>query len=312
MKTDERSLKAAMDRRLSFLDEMPSCRSAVMHRIAQEEEPGMKKKISYAFVLAAVMVMLFAAALAAGLLLSQKADAARIADQALEKKYGVTAEMMTFFGREEEELENGAVQVTYFGAGELRYVLGTYTAVVRNGQAEISWSHDGEEISGGYDAEAWGLPQLKQMLADGSDEAHKNVYIAIALSIAEANGVTEDNSSSEAEEGYFERLEAEKTAAMEARKLSEDEMFAIGKEFIINTWGISEEQVSRLELFTGRWEEEGNAWYAMVDGEPCFRVEYLETEKENPGTNGYYIIWVNVETGAVEEYDYNSGLGGMG
>ncbi len=36
------TLKAAMDRRLSFLDERPSCRPALMQRIAREEEPVMK------------------------------------------------------------------------------------------------------------------------------------------------------------------------------------------------------------------------------------------------------------------------------
>ena len=36
MKNKE-TLKAAMDRRLSFLDERPSCRPALMQRIAREE-----------------------------------------------------------------------------------------------------------------------------------------------------------------------------------------------------------------------------------------------------------------------------------
>ena len=46
MKNKE-TLRAAMDRRLSFLDERPSCRAAVQYRIAQEEEPVMKKKVSF-------------------------------------------------------------------------------------------------------------------------------------------------------------------------------------------------------------------------------------------------------------------------
>ena len=51
MKTNKDSLKSAMDRRLSFLDDMPSCRAAVQYRIAREEEPVMKKKISLKNVL---------------------------------------------------------------------------------------------------------------------------------------------------------------------------------------------------------------------------------------------------------------------
>ena len=45
MKNKE-TLQTAMDRRLSFLDERLSCRPALMQRIAQEEAPVMKKKIS--------------------------------------------------------------------------------------------------------------------------------------------------------------------------------------------------------------------------------------------------------------------------
>ena len=41
MKNKE-TLQAVMDRRLSFLDGLPSCRPALMQRIAQEEAPVMK------------------------------------------------------------------------------------------------------------------------------------------------------------------------------------------------------------------------------------------------------------------------------
>ena len=63
MKKTEKTLKASMDRRLSFLDDLPSCRAAVQYRIAREEEPVMKKKISVGFVFAMVLVVLSAAAL---------------------------------------------------------------------------------------------------------------------------------------------------------------------------------------------------------------------------------------------------------
>ena len=171
MKTNKDQLKAAMDRRLSFLDDVPSCRAKVMYRIAQKEEPVvMKKKFSVGLVLALVLAMLSVSALAAGLLLSAKVSASRLADQELEKQYGITAEMQTFFSREESELSDGTVQVTYTGIGGMDYVLGSYTARVKDGKAEITWSHDGEETSGGYDAEAWGLAQLRQMMADSLNQ----------------------------------------------------------------------------------------------------------------------------------------------
>ena len=63
MKTNKESLKSVMDRRLSFLDEVPSCRPALMVRIAQEEEPRMKKKVSIGFVFVMILALLSVAAL---------------------------------------------------------------------------------------------------------------------------------------------------------------------------------------------------------------------------------------------------------
>ena len=67
MKTNKKTIRSAMDNRLSFLDELPSCRAAVQYRIAQEEEPVMKKKLSFGFVFAIVLMLATAAALAVGL-----------------------------------------------------------------------------------------------------------------------------------------------------------------------------------------------------------------------------------------------------
>ena len=319
MKTNKETLKAAMDRRLSFLDEVPSCRAAVQYRIAQKEEPAMKK-ISVGLVLALVLALLSVTALAAELLLSSRASAARIADQELERQYGVTAEMQTFFERKENELPDGAVQVTYTGVGGMEYVLGSYSALVKDGKATIQWSHDGEDTSGGYEAEAWGREQLRQMMEDSLDQKKKAAFLSKAAAIGEQHGIFEDLSSSAADEDSFAAREAGKTAALHARKLTEDEMIQIGREFIITNYGLNDEQIARLELYTNSFKDEENCWYEMMNGKPCFQVEYLLYNDEfetgdmtnRTGMNGYYMVYVNVETGAVEEYEYNSALGGEG
>ena len=328
MKTNKKTIRSAMDDRLSFLDELPSCRAAVQYRIAQEEEPVMKKKISLGFVFALVLVLLAAAALAATLLLSPRANAVKAADEAVKEKYGITAELQTFFGREERELPEGGVEVTYTGAGSMACALGTYTVVVKDGKAEeVTWSHDGKDTSGGYDAEAWGLEQLNQMLADCRDEGLKQTYLDRTEEIAAAHGAREDDSSSEADENYYNQIEERKTAALNARKLSEEEMIRIGREFIISNYGLNEEQTARMELYTNADlpdEANANSWYDTVNGKPCFMVEYLlyqpmtaeEYEAGKPldykEGDGYHVVQVNVETGEIEEYEYNSGLGGQG
>ena len=329
MKTNKETLQTRMDRRLSFLDERPSCRAAVQYRIAQEEEPVMKKKVSFVLVFAIVLVLLTTVGLATGILqslLSPRVSAVQAADRALEGKYGITAEMQTFFGREETEEADGSVQVTYTGAGNMAYVLGTYTAVVKDGKAEITWSHDGEDVSGGYEAEAWGLPQLQQMMKDSLDAETKQTYLAKASAIAGKHNALEADTpsdiSDEEAEAEHARLEADKTAAMNARKLSEDDMIMIGREFILTNYGLNEEQTARMELYTNSYpvDSEPNTWYWMVNGAPCFQVEYLlyaETPEEDGIVNraekdGYYNVFVNVEDGTVEEYEYNSALSGEG
>lgn len=324
MKTNKDTLRSAMDRRLSFLDDLPSCRAGVLEQIAREEEPVMKKKMSFGFVLAMVLVLLSVAALAAGLLLSPRADAARSADQALEEKYGITREMQTFFGREEEEIADGSVRVTYTGAGNLAYVLGSYTATVRDGKAEVTWSRDGEDTSGGYDSDAWGTEQLKQMFAESQDEKLKRAYLDRAAQIAEKHGAAESPESSAEDREARNAREAGKTAAFRARKLPEEQMIAIGREFVVSSYELNDEQVSRLELYTNSCECDENEWYETVNGKPCFLVEYLlygapsteQLRNDEPvgrtEKDGYYKVYVNVENGTIEEYEYNSAVGGEG
>ncbi|MBR5960261.1 MAG: hypothetical protein IKZ98_04640 [Clostridia bacterium] len=346
MKTNKEPLRSAMDRRLSFLDELPSCRAALYHRIAQEEAPVMKKKLSVGLVFAIILVLITVAALAAGLLISPRVSASRTADIALKDQYGITEEMQTFFFREEEPLEDGSFRVTYTGVYGLDYVLGTYTALVKDGRAEISWSREGADVSGGYEADAWGVEQLKQMMTDAAKDDRLS-YTQKAAEIAKKHNVTYDVPAETPETAPtdipddheltledIDRLnqrEAEKSSALEARKLSEDEMIAIGREFIISSYNLNEEQVSRLELYTNRGptmellaligitevpEQNPNEWYETIKGVPCFEVEYLlysEGGDENRAEqDGYYIVYVNVETGAVEQFEYNSALGGWG
>lgn len=324
MKTNKETLQTIIDRRLSFLDDLPSCRGTVQARIAQEEEPVMKKKVSLSLVLAMVLIMLSVAALAAGLLLSPRVTATQTADQAMEKERGITTAMMTFFGRHEKELPDGSVQVIYSGVGSLKSVLGTYTVLVKNGSAEISWSLDGKDQSNGYESEAWGSEQLTQMLADCLDPEKKEAFLLRAEAAAEKQGTLEPDISSPADEKWAGLMASQGKSAMEARKLSEEEMVAIGREFIIRYYGLNEEQIALLELYTQCGESENNVWYMTVNGKPCFQVEYLlyapfTEEQELAGETrphidkeGYYNVFVNVETGVVEEYEYNSGLGGIG
>ena len=327
MKNKE-TLQAAMDRRLSFLDELPSCRPALMQRIAQEEAPVMKRKISVGLVFALVLVSLSVIALATGLILSPRVSAARAADLALAEKYGITDELQSFFGREEEELPDGTVKVTYFGAGSLEATLGTYTVLVKDGKADISWSLEGKDTAGGYEAEAWGAEQLKQMAEDSHDEKLKAAFMDKSFEVykqlhPDDEEVPVEAPDPETFEEYHARREGEKSSALDATKLSEEDMIALGREFILTTYSLTDSEVERLELYTNSYDtDDANHWYETVNGKPCFLVEYLMDEEgvteemlNDPNyyrMNSYFKVFVNVETGVIEQYEFSNGLGGIG
>ena len=199
---------------------------------------------------------------------------------------------------------------------------------MKDGKAEVTWSHDGEDISGGYASEAWGLDQLKQMVKDSQDEKRKGAFLERAEEINEAHIITveEQELTDEEIDAAHRQRDADKAAAMNARKIPEEEMIATGREFIISNWNLDAEQTGRLELYTNTVmdSDDGSDWYEMVNGKPCFKVEYLlaqpmtveQTENGEPLAyregDGYYNVFVNVETGEIEEYQYYSGLGGQG
>ena len=80
------------------------------------------------------------------------------------------------------------------------------------------------------------IPQaeaLEQMLADSRDPQSKKMYMDKAEELhAKAHPVKADDKTTEPQEdfeSYYARREEEKTGALKARKLSEEEMIAVGR-----------------------------------------------------------------------------------
>ena len=80
MRIDEKTVRDALDKRFSGLTASPALTARIRQRIAQEEEPKMKKKLPVVLVFALVLVSLGAVALAAGLILSPRVTAVALAE----------------------------------------------------------------------------------------------------------------------------------------------------------------------------------------------------------------------------------------
>ena len=320
MKLEEKDIQAAMNRRLSALADDPLRRAMIRQRIAQWEEPRKMKKLSVGLILALVLTLMTVTALAAGLIFSPKADALSLADQAMEKTYGIDQSMLGYFRRTAQEQSGGVTVVTYEGCETLSYVLGTYTVTVNGSKAEAVWSREGEDTSGGLDADAWGIDQLREMLRISTTQHEAKEYLAKAKAINEKHGLSLPPAAwtqlpPETEAEYAARMEKIKKDIQAVQKLSYEELSALARQALTMTYHLTEEQEKLLT------SDRDMDVYAYVNGQPCLEVFFSLQQKPSPAPDewpewtemdGQYYVSVNVETGVIEDVLYDSGLNGNG
>ena len=164
MKNNE--FKELVDQNLSGLVWDERKRQKVLHALSEEEKPV--KKVSTTFILIAAIVCLSVTALAAGLIFSPRYDTVRIANQAMEDKYGITPDLLSLFRRDVKENEDGTSTVVYSTTEDIGPVsrIGEYTVMVDGPKATVSWSNEGKDTSGGLAAEAYGPEQLHTISYD--------------------------------------------------------------------------------------------------------------------------------------------------
>ncbi len=285
-------------------------------RIMNQErtgEPIVKKKLSVAIVIAIVLMLLMATALAAGIIFAKRVPATEIADQALLQTYGITARMQSLFIRETADGAGGTTVVTYEGREHLAYVLGKYTVIV-DGQTvkNISWSHDGEDTSGGLEASAWGKDQLDEILRIDPETGEPAYLLTFDPYIERINreqgfdyeAYCEENES----EAYVVVLQGEELqAAKERQSLSAREFIQIAKDAVGVRYHLTPEQRSLMSI-----DVDENSAYVLLDGTLCYRCwifvgELSSVETEQDGT---YTVYMNLETGVVEDILFLSEHGG--
>ena len=272
--------------------------------------------------LLAFSLLLSAAAETAAI--SDREKAVLLADRAMEEKYGITLLTQEYFERLTEEKDGGVFIVTYTGLEDWAYVLGTYRITVKEGAvAEITWSRDGEDTSGGFAAEAWGSAQITEMLRLNQETGDISLFSDRIDEINRKHGLTFPTrrvTESEAE-AQMERETAECEEIRRSAAFSREEIDGIAKQAIIQVYGLSEEEADQLENLLD--EEEGALWYEYFHGLPCFKACYALGDDENDGDllpngihytekEGTYWVYVNVLTGVAEELFYSPGIGGNG
>lgn len=300
MKNDFQKL---VDRELSGLCWNERMRQKVLHSLGEEEKP-VKKKMTVGMAVALVLVLVGSLAVAAGMMFSPRYDTLKMADDALYEAYGISDDLLPFFGRVLNEKDG---VVAYQGMQDLRSVIGDYTVTIENGKATAKWSLDGAE--GAWNAEK--LFEINEIckqqggyaevcaMARADEEKHR-------LIVSEASDMQPP-----AEEdilAMMDKQEKESEMVKLAAKLTASEMDQTGRAALKERFGLNDQQIAKLQL-----ESDSCAWY-IKNNQKLFSLYYWLWQNENEWVegNGIYIVDVNVETGVVEEIYYDNGLLGNG
>lgn len=310
----QKRFENAVDTTLASLN--PSVRQCdlLIENIKGGKKSIMGKKVSAMLVFAIVFILLMATALAAGIIFAKRVPATEIADQALLQTYGITARMQSLFNRTTAEGEGGTTIVAYEGREHLAYVLGRYTVIV-DGQTvkSIVWSHDGEDTSGGLEASAWGKDQLDEILRidpETGEQAWLLTFDPYVDRINREHGFDYLEHLKETEnEGYDVVLEEEDLqTAKDRQAFSTREFVQIAKEAVGVRYHLTAQQVASLSL-----DVDENSAYVLLDGTLCYRCWiFLESELTGEETeqDGTYTVYMNLETGVVEDIQFLSEHGG--
>ena len=326
MKNNE--FQELVDQNLSELVWDERKRQSVLHAISEEEKPV--KKISMTFVLIAAIVCLSVTALAAGLIFSPRYDAVRIANQTMEEKYGITADLLSLFYREAKENGDGTSTVTFSIPDTASFPtdrIGTYTVNVSGNRGTASWSKDGMSTSGGLSAEAFGAEQLHLLSYDYAGTMDKLVEMGIMLHPA---GVKNPNSRladgeitewTDEDQAESDQAQAKAEAENEARlaeiakaekegSITVEEAVKVAKEAIVQEYRLTEAQTNKL-----LYEADATTYVTYQEGQPLIHLMFwLWQEDEGPFTekDGQYWVTINLHTEVIEDIVYDSGLAGNG
>lgn len=300
----QKRIENAVDTTLASLN--PSARECdlLIENIKGGKKSVMGKKVSAMLVLAIVLMLLTATALAAGIIFAKRVPATEIADQALLKTYGITAQMQAMFMRKIAEGEGGAIVVTYEGREHLAYVLGKYTVIV-DGQTvkNICWSHDGEDTSGGLEASAWGKDQLDEILRidpETGKQAELRTFDPYIERINREHGfdyeVYWEENGDKKYEVVLDKEGIQK--AKERQAFSAHDFVQIAKEAVGVRYHLTPQQISLMSI-----DVDENSAYVLLDGTLCYRCWIFvgELSSEETEQDGTYTVYMNLETGVVED-----------
>ena len=262
--------------------------------VLKGEQPKMKRKMSLGLILACILMLLTAVALATGLIFSPRYDAVRLANEALEARYGITPTMMTVLYHTAPVPDADGNDVLTYRSVEDQWAkqIGVYTVKVRDGKAVAVWSHDDEPRSDGLASPVWGVEQIRLILSDYAAACEATLRDAEPIPMPSPEEIAAN-----------QKQRAENAAAAKARaKITLEEARRLALEAIAQVYGLSDSQCAALVTT----DDEYDSWYGMENDVPVIHIRYHEN------ADAQYFVSIHVETGVIEDVLYDSGLAGNG
>lgn len=292
---------------LSLISWTQRDQNAVLRRIQEGEDPMKNNsRRSIGLILAAALLVMTVSAIAASMLFTPRHDAGRLADDALLSQYGITPKMMTLFHRDIVENEDGSATVVYEAlepdVRQGQNPIGMYTVTVADGKATAAWTLEGQDTSGGLSAQAWGAEQLTLYVEDYANTRHFMQENGLLAEEYEIGAIPYEDWLAQQETRQAEVLAAASISLADARQYA--------KAALVESYRMTETQQNLLYQLEGEYDQ---TTYDMLNGRPVVHLYYhLSQGEEWTEMDGIYVVTVNLQSGAVEEIIYDSGLAGNG
>lgn len=268
----------------------------------QEDAPARRISGRRMMLIAAALVLMLAAAVAAaaGWMRSAKYDAKLLAQQALYDKYGFTREMDSFFICTVEE-NDGETVVTYHAnedVGDYAWKLGDYIVTIRNGQAEASWSNDGEAVGDDFSSDVWDTALLAKGIERRKAGEEWYEITGTELKKNDTEKTTADMPKQQEQSLAGEQAESDDNVLPPEGMMTEEEAIALARQALVEDGGLT------LEALDDE-ESEMYATCTLENGKYVWSVWHHSAM-------GISVVEISAEDGTIMDVIVDSGMAGNG
>lgn len=245
------------------------------------------------------------------------------AERAIQEKYQIVPDMYSFFVRDIAESDNGTITVTLRGQDIYYWVLGTYIGSSDGKNTTASWSNEGKQTYGGFDAPAWDALQLHQMVDLARKERDTGAFFHQAVAIAQRDDpeyteLRPEDPMMIYEHGFEISVPHPDHETIESKsKFTKEQLNNIAITAITETYELDSDVAEKISEV----DSEPDFRYEVKDGQLIYHAwmglqqsdeDYSDITVPKNEHDGQYLVIINAETGVVEDVVYDAFLLGAG